>query len=113
MESQNIIIWKRPTRIIECNSCILIVLESRLILGQAMTAESCDSKEKRLILLPQTHGTGGHRCWTGVVAFCLAETGGKIDSAIQVQGVSRSSSDKCKVNSPESCRYTFGFRLWC
>lgn len=36
------------------------------------------------------------------VAFCRAATGGKIEGAIQVQGVSRNSLDRCQVNSPES-----------
>lgn len=83
------------------------------MLGQVMTVESCDSKEKILLLLPQTHGTEGQDCWTEVVAFCLAETGGKRDNAIEIREVSRSFSDKCKVNSSESCRYAFGLRLWC
>lgn len=73
------------------------------MLSQAVAMESCDSAPKRK----------EDRCCPGSMALEANDVGlgcsllpgrnwRKIDGAIQVPGVSRSPSDTCKVNSPES-----------
>ena len=73
------------------------------MLSQAVAVESCDSalKRKEDCCCPRSMAVEAK----GVGLGCSLLPGrnwGKIDGAIQVQGVSRNSLDRCKVNGPES-----------